>query len=220
LALQARARRVALALKDASSCRPRRSTATVAAPRSRSPQRDGAGGALNRRVEVELCTTIRPGAADEPQLCPAMGEEMTTKVYESPGGTLAELALQDGQPIIPPVTQPTWRRARDRHRRSDQPAPAVHRLTKNERLDRRTAEGTATTSASPRHGRAAPWTSFLQDPQLSGARAEHEGPRLRPVRRRRQCRLRSGRKDRSARAGRVTTNWCRSTLTMAWTSRG
>src|SRR5439155_1678942 len=58
------------------------------------------GRALNRRVEVEFWyDDPLQELPDEPQLCPGdVGEELTTRVYDPPWGTLAELALQDGQP--------------------------------------------------------------------------------------------------------------------------
>src|SRR5439155_199920 len=175
---RARARCVALALKDAlklpssaldsdgrGASQPVASNETVQ------------GRALNRRVEAELWyDDPLQELPDEPQLCPGeVGEELTTKVYDPPWGTLAELALQDGQPIIPPGY------AADLHCAltdiADRTNPRLRFIgyTKNERLDRRTAEvyGDDVGLSTERARRA--MDLVLQDPQLSGARAEHEG---------------------------------------------
>ncbi len=175
---KARARRVALAVKDAlklptsaidsdgrGAAQPVASNGTVQ------------GRALNRRVEVEFWyDDPLQELPDEPQLCPGeVGEETTTKVYDPPWGTLAELALQDGQPIIPPGY------AADLHRAltdiADRTNPRLRFIgyTKNERLDRRTAEvyGDDVGLSAARARRA--MDLVLQDPLLSGAKAEHEG---------------------------------------------
>src|SRR5438552_10719928 len=135
------------------------------------------GRALNRRVEVEFWyDDPLQELPDEPQLCPGdAGEELTTKVYDPPWGTLAELALQEGQPIIPPGY------AADLHRAltdiADRTNPRLRFIgyTKNERLDRRTADvyGDDVGLSTERARRA--MDLVLQDPQLSGARAEHQG---------------------------------------------
>src|SRR6059036_3907183 len=175
---KARARRVALALKDAlklptsaidsdghGTAQPVASNETVQ------------GRALNRRVEVEFWyDDPLQELPDEPQLCPGdVGEELTTKVYDPPWGTLAELALQDGQPMIPPGYAADLRRALTDIADRTNPRLRFIGYTKNERLDRRTADvyGDDVGLSAARARRA--MDLVLQDPQLSGVRAEHEG---------------------------------------------
>ena len=175
---KARSRRVALAVKDALKL----PTSTIDSDGRGLAQPVASnetvqGRALNRRVEVEFWyDDPLQELPDEPQLCPGdVGEEMTTRVYDPPWGTLAELALQDGQPVIPPGY------AADLHRALNDVADKTHpRLrfigyTKNEVLDRRTAEvyGDDVGLSTARARRT--MELVLQDPQLSGAHAEHEG---------------------------------------------
>ncbi|HYS03662.1 MAG TPA: OmpA family protein [Candidatus Dormibacteraeota bacterium] len=175
---KARARRVALAMKDALKLK----TSAIdsdgrGASQPVASNETAQGRALNRRIEAEFWyDDPLQELPDEPQLCPGdVGEELTTKVYDPPWGTLAELALQDGQPIIPPGY------AADLHRAltdiADRTNPRLRFIgyTKNERLDRRTADvyGDDVGLSAARARRA--MDLVLQDPQLSGARAEHEG---------------------------------------------
>src|SRR5262249_11961281 len=62
------------------------------------------GRAFNRRVYVDFSSAAPcQELSDEPQLCPGdAGEGMVTKVYDPPWGSIAELELADGQPIVPP----------------------------------------------------------------------------------------------------------------------
>jgi len=175
---KARARRVALAMKDALKL----PTAAIdsdghGASQPVASNETAQGRALNHRVEVEFWyDDPLQELPDEPQLCPGdVGEEVTTKVYDPPWGALAELALLDGQPIIPPGY------AADLHRAltdiADRTNPRLRFIgyTKNERLDRRTADvyGDDVGLSAARARRA--MDLVLQDPQLSGVRAEHEG---------------------------------------------
>jgi len=174
----ARARRVALAVKDAlklptsaidsdgrGAAQPVASNETVQ------------GRALNRRVEVEFWyDDPLQELPDEPQLCPGdAGDQVVTKVYDPPWGALAELALEDGQPIIPPGYATDLRRALTDIADRTNPRLRFIGYTKNERLDRRTAEvyGDDVGLSAARARRT--MDVLLQDPQLSGARAEHEG---------------------------------------------
>src|SRR5262249_49245204 len=131
----------------------------------------------NRRVEVEFWyDDPLQELPDEPQLCPEEGgQETVTRVYDPPWGRIAEIDLDSGQPIIPPGY------AADLHRALTDVADKTNaRLrfigyTKNERLERRTASvyGDDIGLSAARARRA--MDLVLQDPLLSGARAEHEG---------------------------------------------
>ncbi len=175
---KARARRVALAMKDALKLpTPAIDSDGRGASQPVASNETVQGRALNRRVEVELWyDDPLQELPDEPQLCPGdVGEELTTKVYDPPWGTLAELALQDGQPIIPPGYAANLRRALTDIADRTNPRLRFIGYTKNERLDRRTADvyGDDIGLSAARARRA--MDLVLQDPQLSGARAEHEG---------------------------------------------
>jgi flagellar motor protein MotB len=175
---KARARRVALAVKDALKL----PTAAIdsdgrGAAQPVASNDTAQGRALNRRVEVEFWyDDPLQELPDEPQMCPGEGGQVTvTKVYDPPWGTLAELELRDGQPILPDGY------AADLHHALADIADRTNaRLrfigyTKNERLERRTAEvyGDDVGLSAARARRA--MELLLQDPQLSGAKAEHEG---------------------------------------------
>jgi flagellar motor protein MotB len=175
---KARAHRVALAMQDAlglpsaaiqsdgrGSTRPLASNETAQ------------GRTLNRRVEVEFWhDDPLQELPDEPQLCPGEGgEEMVTKVYDPPWGSIATLELVDGQPIVPPGYA-----ADLNHALKDIAGRTNARLrfigyTKNEHLDRRTASvyGDDIGLSAARARRA--MDTVMQDPLLSGARSEHEG---------------------------------------------
>jgi flagellar motor protein MotB len=138
---RARARRVALAVQEAldlptaaidsdgrGSVRPLGSNET--------PQ----GRALNRRVEVEFWyDDPLQELPDEPQLCPAPGTEIVTRVYDPPWGAIPRLDLDDGQPVIPAGYAGLVRRALADV--SDKTNARVRFVgyTANERLERRTA---------------------------------------------------------------------------------
>src|SRR5947208_12139938 len=70
------------------------------------------GRALNRRIEVEFWYDDPLQALpDEPQLCPDDIEERVTRVYDPPWGSIPNLELENGQPVIPPGIAATRRRA-------------------------------------------------------------------------------------------------------------
>ncbi|HXH27803.1 MAG TPA: OmpA family protein, partial [Candidatus Polarisedimenticolia bacterium] len=135
------------------------------------------GRALNRRIEVEFWyDDPLQELPDEPQLCPAGGgEETVTRVYDPPWGRIPTLELAHGRPILPSGF------AEDLHHAlsdvADRANPRVRFIgyTKNERLDRRTASvyGDDIGLSAARARRA--MDLVMQDPLLSGARAEHEG---------------------------------------------
>ena len=97
------------------------------------------GRALNRRVEVEFWyDDPLQELPDEPQLCPAPGTEMVTRVYDPPWGPLPELAIENGAPVVPAGFTELLRRGL-----ADVAGRPNARLrfvgyTRNERLERRT----------------------------------------------------------------------------------
>jgi flagellar motor protein MotB len=175
---KARARRVALALKEVLKS----PTSTIDSDGRGTSQPVASnetvqGRALNRRVEVEFWyDDPLQQLPDEPQLCPGdAGTEMVTKVYDPPWGHLAELELVNGQPIIPPGYAAQVHRALADVADRINPRVRFVGYTKNERLDRRTASvyGDDIGLSSARARRA--MEMVVQDPQLAGARSEHEG---------------------------------------------
>ena len=97
------------------------------------------GRALNRRVEVEFWyDDPLQELPDEPQLCPAPGNELVTRVYDPPWGALPELAIENGAPVVPAGFAGLLRRGL-----ADVDGRMNARLrfvgyTRNERLERRT----------------------------------------------------------------------------------
>ena len=135
------------------------------------------GRQLNRRIEVEFWyDDPLQELPDEPQICPGdVGEELLTKVYDPPWGSLATLELVNGQPIIPPGYAADLRRAlTDIADRTNARLRFIG-YTKNERLDRRTASvyGDDIGLSAARARRT--MEIVQQDPLLSSARSEHEG---------------------------------------------
>src|SRR5499427_7837433 len=134
------------------------------------------GRALNRRIEVEFWydDPLRE-LSDEPQLCPDDTEEMMTRVYDPPWGSIPVLELANGQPIIPPGYAANLRRALTDI--VDRPNARLRFIgyTKNERLDRRTASvyGDDIGLSAMRARRT--MDVVMQDSMLSGAKSEHEG---------------------------------------------
>src|SRR5215467_14379965 len=134
------------------------------------------GRALNRRIEVELWYDDPLQAlSDEPQLCPNDVEETVTKVYDPSWGDISSIQFDNGQPNIPPGYAEILRRAlADIADRTNARLRFVGYI-KNERLDRRTAsvydDDIGLSAARARHA----MDILMQDPQLAGARSEHEG---------------------------------------------
>ncbi|HEX6853313.1 MAG TPA: OmpA family protein [Candidatus Polarisedimenticolaceae bacterium] len=135
------------------------------------------GRTLNRRVEVEFWhDDALQELPEEPQLCPGdAGDEMVTKVYDPPWGTIPTLELADGRPVLPPGYAAVLNRAlTDISGRTNARLRFIG-YTKNERLDRRTASvyGDDIGLSAARARRT--MDALKQDPALSNARAEHEG---------------------------------------------
>jgi flagellar motor protein MotB len=135
------------------------------------------GRAQNRRIEVEFWyDDPLQELPEEPQLCPGDGlEEMVTRVYDPPWGSIPTLELSDGQPVIPPGLAADLRRALADIADRTNPRVRFVGYTKNERLDRRTASvyGDDIGLSAARARRA--MDVVMPDPLLSGARSEHEG---------------------------------------------
>jgi flagellar motor protein MotB len=134
------------------------------------------GRALNRRIEVEFWYDDPLQAlGEEPQLCPDNTQEVVTRIYDPPWGTIPTIALENGQPVISPDLAATLHRALTDI--ADRPNVRLRFIgyTKNERLDRRTAsvysDDVGLSSARARRAKDA----VMKDPSLSGARSEHEG---------------------------------------------
>src|SRR5262245_6347167 len=134
------------------------------------------GRMLNRRIEVEFWyDDPLQELPEEPQVCPGDVDEMVTRVYDPPWGSITTLELENGQPIIPPGYAANLRRAlTDIENRTNARLRFIG-YTRNEGLDRRTASvyGDDVGLSAARARRA--MDTVMQDPVLSGARAEHEG---------------------------------------------
>lgn len=175
---KARARRVALAVQEALGLP---TSAIVSDGRGSSrplaSNETAQGRSLNRRVEVEFSyDDPLQELPDEPQLCPGDGgEETVTKVYEPAWGPIADLELQDGQPIVPPGYAAILHRALTEIMDRKNPRLRFIGYTKNERLDRRTASvyGDDIGLSTVRARRA--MDQVVRDPLLSGFKSEHEG---------------------------------------------
>ncbi len=175
---KARARRVALAVKDALAL-PSAGIASDGrgATRPLASNDTLRGRALNRRIEVEFWhDDPLQELPDEPQLCPdASGAELVTKVYDPPWGRLDSLPIDDGDVEIPAGYLERLRRAL-----ADVEAESNVRLrfvgyTGNERLDRRMAlvYGDDIGLSTARARRA--MNTVRQDLGLEPEQAEHEG---------------------------------------------
>src|SRR5438876_3563147 len=134
------------------------------------------GRALNRRVEVEFWyDDPLQELPDEPQLCPDDVEEMVTRVYDPPWGSIPTLELANSQVIILPGYAANLRRALTDIADRKNGRLRFIGYTRNEGLDRRTASvyGDDVGLSAARARRA--MDSVMQDPVLAGARSEHEG---------------------------------------------
>jgi flagellar motor protein MotB len=134
------------------------------------------GRMFNRRIEVEFWyNDPLQGLPDEPQLCPDDVDETVTRIYDPPWGSIPSLELAKGQPVIPLGFAANLHRAlTDIADRTNARLRFIG-YTKNERLDRRTASvyGDDIGLSAARARRA--MDVLMKDPELSGARSEHEG---------------------------------------------
>jgi flagellar motor protein MotB len=141
------------------------------------PNDTAQGRAMNRRVEVQFWhDDPLQDLPEEPQMCPdENSDEVVTRVYDPPWGTIAPLQLENGRAIIPPGYAESLRRAM-----SDISARNHVRLrfvgyTGNQTLDRRTASvyGDDIGLSAARAQRA--METLREQMQLAPEKAEHEG---------------------------------------------
>jgi flagellar motor protein MotB len=139
---KARARRVALAVKD------RLGLATIeiasdgrGAARPLASNMTPQGRALNRRIEVEFWyDDPLQELPDEPQLCPeAAGAEVVTREYVPSWGSLPVFHFDDGQPKMPAGYAGMLNRALQDVADNKNVRLQFVGYTRNERLERRTA---------------------------------------------------------------------------------
>ena len=135
------------------------------------------GRALNRRVEVQFWhDDPLQELPDEPQLCPKTdGVETVTKVYDPPWGTIAPLALEHGEAVIPAGYVEQLRRALNEISDKANARLRFVGYTGNEVLDRRTAAvyGDDIGLSTARARRAMQTVSARME--LAPTQAEHEG---------------------------------------------
>ncbi len=138
---KARARRVALAIQEALKL----PTSAIDSDgrgmeRPLAANETATGRALNRRVEVEFWyDDPLQELPDEPQLCPAPGSEVVTRVYDPPWGAPAPLAIENGQPVIPAGYAAALSRALGDIAARTKPRLRFIGYTGNDPLERRTA---------------------------------------------------------------------------------
>jgi len=134
------------------------------------------GQTMNRRIEVEFWyDDALQKLPEEPQLCPDDPNEVVTRVYDPPWGTIPTLEITNGLPVLPAGMAANLRRALTDIADRTNPRLRFIGYTKNERLDRRTATVyTDDIGLSAARARRA-MDAIMQDPVLAGAHAEHEG---------------------------------------------
>src|SRR5258708_1056015 len=136
----------------------------------------GREGKINGRIEVEFWydDPLQDFPAT-PQLCPDDLEETVTRVYDPAWGSIPDIKLENGQFIVPPDYAANLHRALTEIADRTNARLRFIGYTKNERLDRRTAsvydDDIGLSAARARHA----MDLLMQDPQLAGARSEHEG---------------------------------------------
>src|SRR5262249_33812803 len=113
--------------------------------------------------------------SEEPQLCPGDVEEMVTRVYDLPWGSIPPLEIVNGQPVIPDGYATNLSRALTDIAGRPNPRLRFICYTKNEGLDRRTASVYGDEIGLPAARARRAMDIVMKDPALSGARAEHEG---------------------------------------------
>ncbi|HZD29259.1 MAG TPA: OmpA family protein, partial [Xanthobacteraceae bacterium] len=134
------------------------------------------GRTMNRRIEVEFWyDDPLQELPDTPQLCPDDLEETVTRVYDPAWGSIPDIKIENGQLIIPPDYAANLHRALTEIADRTNARLRFIGYTKNEVLDRRTAsvydDDIGLSAARARHA----MDTLMKDPQLAGARSEHEG---------------------------------------------
>jgi flagellar motor protein MotB len=139
---KARARRAALAVKDALKL----PTSAIdvdgrGAAQPLASNETEKGRALNRRIEVEFWyDDPLQQLPDEPQICPeAAGAELVTKVYDPPSGAIKPILYAHGQPVIPEGYAEHLKEIMDGLRDKTHVRLRFVGYTSDQRLDRRTA---------------------------------------------------------------------------------
>jgi flagellar motor protein MotB len=134
------------------------------------------GRALNRRVEVEFWyDDPLQDLPDEPQLCPAPGNELVTRVYDPPWGALPQLAIENGEAVVPAGFTGLLRRGLADVADKTNPRLRFVGFVRNERLERRTTlvYGDDIGLSAARARRA--MEAIAADMQLTPAQVEFEG---------------------------------------------
>ena len=134
------------------------------------------GRALNRRVEVEFWyDDPLQDLPDEPQLCPAPGTELVTRVYDPPSGAFPEIAIANGSPTVPAGLTEQLRRGLAEVADKTNARLRFVGYTRNERLERRTTlvYGDDIGLSAARARRA--MEAIAADMQLAPQQVEFEG---------------------------------------------
>src|SRR5258708_5886096 len=134
------------------------------------------GRTINRRIEVEFWyDDLLQELPDTPQLCPDDLEETVTRVYDPAWGSIPDIKLENVKWIIPRDSAGNLHRAFKEIGDRTNARLGFIVYTKSGRLDRRTAsvydDDIGLSAARARHA----MDLLMQDPQLAGARSEHEG---------------------------------------------
>ena len=141
------------------------------------PNDTAQGRAMNRRVEVQFWhDDPLQEMPEEPQMCPdENSDEMVTRVYDPPWGTIAPLQLENGRAIIPPGYTESLRRAMAEISARNHVRLRFVGYTGNQTLDRRTASvyGDDIGLSASRAQRA--MQTIREQMQLAPEQAEHEG---------------------------------------------
>src|SRR6187455_1102114 len=141
------------------------------------PSDTAQGRAMNRRVEVQFWhDDPLQELPEEPQMCPDdNSDEVVTRVYDPPWGTIAPLQLENGRAIIAPGYTDSLRRAMADISARDHVRLRLVGYTGNQTLDRRTASvyGDDIGLSAARAQRA--MEAIREQMQLAPEQAEHEG---------------------------------------------